>query len=47
MQVTLGVYGPQLSAYAEAVQACTGKMVLEQWLYFPVAARLTRVVAKV
>ncbi|WP_236201225.1 UvrD-helicase domain-containing protein [Pseudomonas pseudonitroreducens] len=45
-EVLVQDYGPQLSAYAEAVQACTGKMVLEQWLYFPVAARLTRVVAK-
>lgn len=37
-------HGPQLSAYAQAIEACTGKAVREQWLYLPVAARAVRVI---
>lgn len=36
-------HGPQLSSYAEAIEACSGKKVKEQWLYLPVAARAVRV----
>lgn len=35
-------HGPQLDAYAEAIEKCTEKAVKEQWLYLPVAARLVR-----
>ncbi|BAL23667.1 exodeoxyribonuclease V subunit beta [Azoarcus sp. KH32C] len=36
-------HGPQLSSYAEAIEASTGKPVKEQWLYLPVAARAIRI----
>jgi len=36
-------YGPQLSSYAEAIEACSGKRVKELWLFLPVAARAVRV----
>ncbi len=36
-------YGPQLKAYADAIYATTGRSVLEKWIYFPVAGRVTRV----
>ncbi|MFM0009105.1 UvrD-helicase domain-containing protein [Paraburkholderia sediminicola] len=39
-------HGPQLSAYAAAIESCTGKLVKEQWLYLPVAARMVKVVAE-
>ncbi|RAS31906.1 UvrD-helicase domain-containing protein [Paraburkholderia bryophila] len=39
-------YGSQLSAYAEAVEKCTGKQVKEQWLYLPVAGRVVRLTAE-
>lgn len=32
-------HGPQLAAYAAALERCTGKAVSEHWLYLPVAAR--------
>ena len=38
-------HGPQLSAYAEAIEQCTGKAVKEQWLYMPVAGRSLRLTA--
>jgi hypothetical protein len=38
-------HGPQLSAYAEATEQCTGKAVKEQWLYMPVAGRSLRLTA--
>lgn len=38
-------HGPQLSAYAQAIETCTGKVVKEQWLYLPVAARAVNVIA--
>lgn len=38
-------HGAQLSAYAQAIEACTGKAVKEQWLYLPVAARAVRATA--
>lgn len=38
-------HGPQLAAYAGAIEKCTGKAVKEQWLYLPVAARAVRTVA--
>lgn len=38
-------HGPQLAAYAEAIEKCTGKTVKEQWLYLPVAARALNVIA--
>ncbi|WP_341313481.1 UvrD-helicase domain-containing protein [Paraburkholderia sp. IMGN_8] len=43
---TVREYGPQLSAYAEAIEKCTGKSVREQWLYLPVAGRALRLVAE-
>jgi ATP-dependent helicase/nuclease subunit A len=38
-------HGSQLSAYAEAIEKCTGKWVKEQWLYLPVAGRAVRLAA--
>ncbi|MFM0185561.1 UvrD-helicase domain-containing protein [Paraburkholderia nemoris] len=38
-------HGSQLSAYAEAVEKCTGKLVKEQWLYLAVAGRAVKIVA--
>lgn len=38
-------HGPQLLAYANAIQICTGKRVKEKWLYLPVAGRMTKIVA--
>lgn len=38
-------HGPQLSAYAEALKRATGRPVIEQWLYLPVAARAIRLSA--
>ena len=35
-------HGPQLASYASALLAATGKPVVEQWLYLPVAARAVR-----
>lgn len=37
-------HGSQLSAYAEAVEKCTGKLVKEQWLYLTVAGRAVKIV---
>jgi ATP-dependent exoDNAse (exonuclease V) beta subunit len=39
-------HGSQLSAYAEAIEKCTGKQVKEQWLYLPVAGRAVKLVAE-
>jgi ATP-dependent exoDNAse (exonuclease V) beta subunit len=39
-------YGPQLSAYAQAVERCTGKPVKETWLYLPVVGRAIKVVGQ-
>lgn len=36
------VHGPQLTSYAYALHRATGKPVLEQWLYLPVAARVIK-----
>jgi ATP-dependent helicase/nuclease subunit A len=33
-------HGPQLAAYGHALKQATGKPVLEQWLFMPVAARV-------
>ncbi|MBE0548541.1 MAG: UvrD-helicase domain-containing protein [Rubrivivax sp.] len=35
-------HGPQLASYAHALLGATGKPVVEQWLYLPVAARAVR-----
>lgn len=35
-------HGPQLAAYAHALKQATGKPVLQQWLFMPVAARLVQ-----
>jgi len=35
-------HGPQLEAYVEALVEATGRPVVEQWLYLPVAARALR-----
>jgi ATP-dependent exoDNAse (exonuclease V) beta subunit len=32
-------HGPQLSAYAHAIEQCTGRAVKERWLYLPVSGR--------
>ena len=37
------LHGPQLSAYALALARATGRPVLEQWLFMPVAAQAVRV----
>lgn len=36
-------YGPQLAAYAQAIQAATGQPVIEAWLFQPVAGRAVRI----
>lgn len=38
-------HGAQLAEYAQAVQAVSGKPVLERWLFLPVAAQAVRVEA--
>jgi hypothetical protein len=38
-------HGPQLSAYADAIERCTGKAVKELWLYMPIAGRTLRLAA--
>lgn len=35
-------HGPQLASYAQALLDATGKTIVEQWLYLPVAARALR-----
>jgi ATP-dependent exoDNAse (exonuclease V) beta subunit len=37
-------HGPQLAAYAAAVHTVTGRPVLEQWVFLPVAAQAVRLV---
>lgn len=32
-------HGPQLSAYAQAIEQCTGTPVKEHWLYLPISGR--------
>jgi len=32
-------HGPQLAAYAQAIEQCTGRLVKERWLYLPVSGR--------
>lgn len=36
-------YGPQLAAYAQAIQSATGRPVVEAWLFQPVAGRAVRI----
>lgn len=38
-------YGPQLDAYADAVEQATKRPVLEKWLFLPVSARAVRLQA--
>jgi ATP-dependent exoDNAse (exonuclease V) beta subunit len=40
-------HGPQLSAYAEAIEQCTGRKVKEQWLYLTVAGRAVKLSAEI
>ena len=36
-------HGPQLDAYADAIERATGRPVLEKWLFLPVAGQAARV----
>jgi ATP-dependent helicase/nuclease subunit A len=36
------IYGGQLDAYAQAIEACDGRRVVEQWLFLPVAGGAVR-----
>jgi ATP-dependent exoDNAse (exonuclease V) beta subunit len=38
-------HGPQLSAYAQAIEQCTGRSVKERWLYLPVSGRALQLTA--
>ena len=38
-------YAGQLAAYAQAIEISSGRKVLEQWLFLPVAGELVAVVA--
>ncbi|WP_185640626.1 exodeoxyribonuclease V subunit beta [Burkholderia sp. Bp9142] len=40
-------HGSQLSAYAVAIEQCTGKKVKEQWLYLTVAGRAVKLSAEI
>ena len=39
-------HGPQLASYAQAVEAASGKPVLQTWLFLPVAGGAVRVMAE-
>ncbi len=39
----VSTYKPQLSAYANAIEAASGKKVLEQWLLLPVSAAMIKI----
>ncbi|OUM02969.1 UvrD-helicase domain-containing protein [Variovorax sp. JS1663] len=41
----LNRHGPQLDAYAEAIERATGRRVLEKWLFLPVAGQAARLEA--
>lgn len=43
--VLLNKHGPQLDAYADAIERATNRPVLERWLFLPVAGQAARLIA--